>query len=104
MKTSFEWSCQKSISVNTQESSIMKDIIKAFIVLVTGLIGAAIPLSFAYFIWAACMAAVPVGAYAGLIKIAISIALFMVGGGLTIWLTVIAVALGASLAAAVLDL
>jgi hypothetical protein len=80
----------------------MKEIITLVITSIVALLGAAIPLSCAYFTWAWAMAQVPVGlAYTGLIKLAISLLLFLVGGGFTIGMTVMAVALGGSIALAV---
>jgi hypothetical protein len=83
------------------KSNIMKDLITVIVTFLTALVGAAIPLSCAYFVWSWAMAAVPAGAYAALIKVLVSILLFMVGGGLTIWAVVVAVALGGMLALAV---
>lgn len=81
----------------------MKDIVKLFCVVIAGVIGAAIPLTAVYWIWSACMAAVPISANAALIKILLSILLFMVGFGLTVWLVFIFAGLGVILVAALLD-
>lgn len=82
----------------------MKDKLKLVIIGLCGLFGAAIPLSTAYFVWSACMAAVPVAwASAALIKVLLSIILFLVGFGLTVWLTIVLGGLGVLLATALLD-
>ena len=80
----------------------MKDIIQIIITGLVTLLAAAIPLSLAYCIWSWAMTQVPVGlAYTGLIKLLVSILLFMVGGGLTIGMTILCAGFAAAIALAV---
>lgn len=81
----------------------MREFLKLIAVITSGLIGAGIPIGLAVWIWSICMAAVPAGVNALLIKVIISIALFAVGAGLTIWLAFVFGLLGVMLAAAILD-
>lgn len=60
---------------------------------------ASIPAGLFYAVWSWCMAQVPAVLYAGLIKIAISLALLVVGGGITFWLSVILFGLAVSIIA-----
>ena len=80
----------------------MKELITIGITGIIALLGAAIPLSCAYFVWTWAMAQVPVGlTYTGLLKLAVTLALVLVGGGFTIGMTILACALGGSIALAV---
>ena len=83
----------------------MNDLVKVLFIALGGLIGAAIPLTGFYLIWSWCMAQIPATlAYAGLAKICVSLGLFMVGGGVTIWLTIVFAGFFGVTIAAILDI
>ena len=81
----------------------MRDGIKLAIIIIVGAIGALLPISGAYWLWSAAMAAVGTGANAMALKIIISLLMFVCGFGLTVWLAIIFGGLGVILAAAILD-
>lgn len=83
----------------------MKDLFKLLSILVVGLIGGAIPFAFFYLLWSWCLAQVPASlAYAGLIKVGITLGMVLLGGGSTVALAILGGFLGAALVAALIDL
>lgn len=82
----------------------MKDILKLVLVLLFGGIGAAIPITGFYLLWSWAM--MQIGstlAYAGLIKVGVTIGLIAVGGSATIGLAILAGVLAGSIAVAIFD-
>lgn len=80
----------------------MKSPIKSFTTIVAAALGALIPIYFAYQLWAYLISLVPASEWAALAKVAITVAVVFLGGGLTIWLAVIIGALVAGVVAAFL--
>lgn len=83
----------------------MKDVIKVILVILSAIICAAIPACAFYFAWSWAMGQVPVAnEWAGLIKVAISLLMLIVGGGITLTLSFIGMAIGGAFACALLGL
>lgn len=82
----------------------MKHFLKRSIVVISILVGAALPLTGFFFLWSWCMAQVPMTeSWAGLAKIAITLGMIAVGGGVTITIAILAALAAAALAAILLD-
>lgn len=82
----------------------MKDVIKAFLILVLGGIGAGIPVTLFYLAWSWCMTQVPVGlAWSGIAKIGISFAMVAIGGGATVGLAILGAVFAVAIAAQLFD-
>ena len=79
----------------------MKELIKVLSTIIGAGIGGAIPIWGAITFWMWCMAQVPVTmAYAGLIKVGITLLLIAVGGGLTFAIAFLGAMLAGTLVAA----
>lgn len=67
----------------------MKDITKLIVTILSGAAASAIPFTLFYLSWSWAMTQVPAGDYAGLIKIGVSLAMLLVGGGITLWCAIV---------------
>ncbi len=82
----------------------MKDTIKILLILLCGGLGAALPITGFYLFWSWCMAQIGTTiAYAGLIKVGVTIGCLAVGGGATIGLAMLGGILAGALAVAILE-
>lgn len=82
----------------------MKNYLKIAISGIIVLVLAAIPATGFYLAWSWCMDQVPAAyEWAGLIKVGITLLTLMVGGGITVGLTVLLGGVGIAIAAAILD-
>ncbi len=82
----------------------MKDYIKIAISGIVILVLTAIPPTCAYYVWSWVMGLVPAATeWTGLIKIGVTIAMFLVDGGFTIAATFFAFGAGAFIAESILD-
>jgi hypothetical protein len=81
-----------------------KPVLKATIAGLLCLLVAAIPGTLFYLLWSWCLAQVPMAfAWAGLVKIGITLVMVLLGGGATIALTILCGSLAVAIAAAILD-
>lgn len=82
----------------------MKDSLKLITILLVGAIAAAIPIVGFYFAWSWCMAQVPmVYAWAGLVKIALTLGMVLVGGSITFVMSLYSGILAGAITAAIVD-
>lgn len=82
----------------------MKDTLKLVLVLLCGGLGAAVPITGFYLFWSWMMAQIGTTlAYAGLIKVGVTLGCVLVGGWATIALAVLGAAVAGSLAIVLLD-
>ncbi len=82
----------------------MKDTLKLLLVIFCGGTGAALPITGFYLIWHWIMAQVPINmAYAGLIKIGLTIGCLAIGGSATVVLAILGGLLAGALAVAILE-
>jgi hypothetical protein len=78
--------------------------VQSIIALIIAGVLTCIPAWLAYTFWAFAMTLVPVGEYAGLIKLGVSVVLFLAGFGITVAASLLFFALGITIAAFILDL
>ena len=81
-----------------------KDTLKLLLVLLCGTLGAAVPVTLFYLLWSWAMTTIGTTlAYAGLIKVGITIALLAFGGGATVGCAILGGMLAGSIALAMVD-
>lgn len=90
-------------TISRKRQSTFGLFVKLVTVGLSGLVAAAIPFTGFYFLWSWCMVQIPLAAeWAGLAKIALTLGMIIVGGGITVFAAFLAGVLALSLTASIL--